>query len=302
LRADVVRAVGPVGPALWRHCKKDGSIINVEIAANDFVDVGRDVRLVVATDVTDREHGEQKLRKAEQQLRQAQKMDAVGRLAGGVAHDFNNVLTVIESYACMLEESFDPQDPRREDAGEIRRASDRATVITRQLLTLSRHSIVEPCSVDLDDLVARFIPMLRRLVGEQVTVVSHRTETPLVVADPGQMEQVIMNLAVNARDAMPNGGRLTVETTSESLDDDQAMGRGLKPGRYVVVAVTDTGTGMDAATQARIFDPFYTTKDTGLGLGLSICHRILEEHRGAIQVESAAGRGTSVTCFLPIAK
>ncbi|MBA3463587.1 MAG: EAL domain-containing protein [Deltaproteobacteria bacterium] len=302
LRANIGEATGLLAPALWRHQKKDGSIISVQIAANDFVEAGKPVRLVVVSDVTARELAENKLRKTEGQLRQAQKMDAIGRLAGGVAHDFNNLLTVIESYAWMLEESFDPNDRRRDDVCEIRRASERATGITRQLLTLSRHSIVEPRSMNLDDLVAKFIPMLRRLVGEQVTVVTHQTETPPVVADPGQMEQVIMNLAVNARDAMPSGGRLTIETMEETLDEDQAAMRSVKPGHYVVLAVTDTGTGMDAQTQARIFDPFFTTKepDKGTGLGLSIVHGIVSQAGGCVSAYSELGHGTTFRIHLPV--
>jgi len=222
-----------------------------------------------------------------------QQIDAIGRLAGGVAHDFNNVLTVIQSYACLLEESLDPTDTRRTDASEIRRASERATVVTRQLLTLSQHSVVQPRSLDLDELVAQFVPMLRFLVGEQVTVVSHRTEGALVVADPGQLEQVLMNLAVNARDAMPTGGRMTVETTTEDLDPDQAVALGVKAGRFVVLAVTDTGVGMDAQTQARIFDP-------ATGLGLSIVHGIVTQTGGCVSAYSELGHGTTFRVRLPL--
>jgi two-component system cell cycle sensor histidine kinase/response regulator CckA len=285
-----------------RHRTKDGTIINVEVAANNFMQSDRDVRLVLVTDVTERDRVHQKLRKSEDQLQHAQKMDAIGRLAGGVAHDFNNVLTVIESYACMLEESFGSDDARREDVAEIRRASERAAGLTRQLLTLSSHAVVEPRAIDLDEVVTKFIPMLRRLVGAQVTVVVDHAAVPPVLADPGRMEQVLMNLAVNARDAMPSGGRLTIEMQAIDLDAEDAAQRGLKAGPHVVLAVTDTGTGMDEQTQAQIFDPFFTTKDPGkgTGLGLAIVHGIVTQAGGVISAYSELGHGTTFRVYLPV--
>ena len=287
---------------VWRHRKKDGTPISVEVSASDLTLHGRALRLVLANDVTDRERAAQKLRKTEEQLQHAQKLEALGRLAGGVAHDFNNVLTVIESYACMLEDQLDPGDPRHEDAVEIQRATERAHNITRQLLTMSRHSIISPRSVDLSQLVAGFVPMLRRLVGEQVSVITHCAEVPPVVVDPGQMEQLLMNLAVNARDAMPSGGRLTIETQIVDLDDDAASLRGLPAGPYVTLVVTDTGTGMDADMRARIFEPFFTTKETGkgTGLGLSIVHGIVSQAGGAVSVYSEPGYGSAFWVYLPI--
>ena len=302
LHADVQDAVGMSAGRTWRHHKKDGTIITVVIQANNFELDGRSVRLVLISDVTEWVKAEQTLRKTEDQLRHAQKMEAIGRLAGGVAHDFNNLLTVIQSYACMLEESIDAADPRHEDAAEIRRASERAHSITRQLLTLSRHSVVAPRSVDLDDVVAGFVPMLRRLLGETVSVVVHRGELPKVVADPGQLEQVLMNLAVNARDAMPEGGRLTIESRALDLDEESATPRHLRPGRYVELAVTDTGTGMDAETQSRIFDPFFTTKEVGkgTGLGLAIVDGIVSQAGGSVSVYSERGHGTTFRIHLPV--
>jgi PAS domain S-box-containing protein len=302
LRADVQHAVGMSVGRMWRHRKKDGTTISVEIRANDFEMDGRSVRLVLITDVSARVEAEQALRKTEDQLRHAQKMEAIGRLAGGVAHDFNNLLTIVHSYACMLEENIEVADPRREDAAEIRRASERASGITRQLLTLSRHSLVAPRSLDLDDVVANFVPMLRRLLGENISIVTHRGNLPKVVADPGQLEQVLMNLAANARDAMPGGGRLTIESRVLDLNEETATVRDQRPGRYVELAVTDTGTGMDAETQSRIFDPFFTTKEIGkgTGLGLAIVHGIVSQAGGSISVYSEPNHGTTFRVQLPV--
>ena len=303
-RAAVQHPTGASARPIWRHRKKDGTIISVEVKANNFELEGRSVRLGLITDVTDRIKVEQALNKTEDQLRHAQKMEAIGRLAGGVAHDFNNLLTVVQSYACMLEESIEVSDPRHDDAVEIRRASERAHGITRQLLTLSRHSIVAPRSLDLDDVVAGIVPMLRRLIGETVNLVTHRGDLPMIVADPGQLEQVLMNLAVNARDAMPEGGRLTIESRALDLDAETATARHLQPGRYVELAVTDTGTGMDAETQNRIFDPFFTTKEAGkgTGLGLAIVHGIVCQAGGSIAVYSERGHGTTFRIHLPVAE
>jgi len=238
---------------------------------------------------------------AENQLRHAQKMDAIGMLAGGVAHDFNNILTVIESYACLLEESLEPSDARHEEAVQIRRAADRGAQITRQLLAVSRHSVARPQPIILDDLVADFMPMLRRLAGAAVAIVPHRGSAPNVLVDRSQMEQVLMNLVGNARDAMPDGGRLTIESREVTIDSDAANPRRLPPGRYVELAVTDTGTGMDLETQQRIFDPFFTTKAAGkgTGLGLAIVHGIVGQAGGSIAVYSEPGHGTTFRVYLP---
>jgi PAS domain S-box-containing protein len=302
LRADVEQRRS-FSSGVWRHRKKDGALIFVEVTANDFRVDGRMLRLVLIHDVTERERAKQKLLHTEQQLQQAQKLDAIGRLAGGVAHDFNNLLTVIQSYAMMLEEQLEPADARHGDAVEIRRATERAHAITRHLLALGRHSIINPCSLDLSDLVIGFVPMLRRLVGERVTVVTQCPEVPPVIADRGQLEQVLMNLAVNARDAMPSGGRLMIETSSVVLDDEGAAMRGLEPGPHVALAVTDTGVGMDAETRRKVFEPFFSTKDAskGTGLGLSIVHGIVSQAGGAIAVYSEPGHGTAFWVHLPVA-
>jgi len=303
LRADVGKTVGLTEATTYRHRKKDGTVITVEIRGTDFAIDERRVRLVLINDVTDRVRAEQALRKTEDQLRQAQKMEAIGRLAGGVAHDFNNILTVVQSYACMLEESIAVGDPRHQDASVIRRASERASGITRRLLALSRHSTVSQRPIDLDALVEEFVPMLRRLVGESVSIVIHPGNVPNVTADSGQMEQVLMNLVVNARDAMPSGGRLTIESRAVEIDQETADACHIRPGPYVELAVTDTGTGMDAETQLRIFEPFFTTKEVGegTGLGLSIVHGIITQAGGRILVYSERGHGTTFRVQLPVA-
>ena len=304
LAHDVARTLGLTPARTWQHFKKDGSKISVELRSSDFDFDGRPVRLVLITDLTERVKAEQALQKTHDQLLHAQKMEAIGRLAGGVAHDFNNILTVVQSYACLLEESIDATDPRHVDAVEIRRASERARAITRQLLTMSRHSVVSPRSIDLDELVASFVPMLRRLLGETVNLVTYRGGVPKVVVDQGQIEQVLMNLAANARDAMPGGGRLTIESRTVDLEGDTAAARQLRAGRYVELAVTDSGMGIDAETQTRIFDPFFTTKDVGIGtgLGLSIVHGIISQAGGSISVYSERGRGTTFRILLPVSE
>lgn len=302
-RDDVRASRGLSAPNVSRHRRKDGSLTTVEISANDLVIDGRTVRLVMASDVTERERARHELRQTEDQLRHAQKMDAIGRLAGGVAHDFNNVLTVIQTLSSFLEEDLPPGN-QREDAIEISRAAQRASGITRQLLTLSRHSIVEPASLNLAEVVSTFTTMLRRLVGERVSVVIRNGDVPAVVADRGQIEQVLMNLAVNARDAMPDGGRLTIETKVMEIDEEGAAIRGLRIGRYVVLKVTDSGAGMDEETKRRIFDPFFTTKvaGKGTGLGLSIVHGIVTQAGGTISVYSELGHGSTFRIHLPVAE
>jgi PAS domain S-box-containing protein len=287
---------------IWKHRKKDGSIILVEVRGNELRLNGRDVRVVQITDVTERVQAQEALRKTEDQLRQAQKMDAIGRLAGGVAHDFNNVLTVVQSYAAMLEDALDSTDARHADATEIRRAAERGAGITRQLLTLSRHSIVEPCAVNADELISGFLPMLRRFVGETIALDVHAGGVPTIVIDRGQLEQVLMNLAINARDAMPNGGRLTIETRTVEIDDEAAALQQRTGGAFVEISVTDTGCGIDADTRRRIFEPFFTTKEAGrgTGLGLSIVHGIVTQGGGHIAVYSEPGRGTTFRIQLPV--
>jgi PAS domain S-box-containing protein len=239
----------------------------------------------------------------EAQLRHAQKMEAVGRLAGGVAHDFNNVLSVILSYGELIAAGLEPGHAMADDIHEIIEAGKRAAGLTRQLLMFSRKQVLAPTLLDLNRALAGMDKMLRRLLGEDVELVSVAAPSlPLVKVDAGSIEQVIMNLAVNARDAMPAGGKLTIETASVVLDDGYVgLHVGVSPGPYVMLAISDSGVGMDRATQARIFEPFFTTKDPtkGTGLGLSTVFGIVEQSGGDIWVYSEPGRGTTFKVYLP---
>ncbi|MGE5567585.1 MAG: response regulator [Rhodospirillales bacterium] len=242
----------------------------------------------------------------EQQLRQAQKMEAIGRLAGGVAHDFNNLLTIISGYAQMLYDSLGPQDAMRRDVEPIIEAANRAAVLTRQLLTFSRRQIVQPRLLDVNRQVSRMNRMLRRVIGEDVELItSLKSGQSSIKADPGQLEQVILNLAINARDAMPHGGKLTIETAEIEIGNNSSGApQELAPGRYVVLALSDTGVGMDAEVKSHLFEPFFTTKGKGkgTGLGLSTVYGIVKQCHGEIVIDSEVGRGTTVRIYFPVAE
>jgi len=279
-----------------KHRKKDGKVFEVELTSHQFEYAGRRVRLVVGQDISERHL-------LEQQLRQAQKMEAVGRLAGGVAHDFNNLLMVIKGHTELLMNALPLADRMSRKILQIDRAADRAAALTKQLLAFSRMQVLQPRVMNLNGVVEDMGKLLPRLIGEDVDL-SIRTAGDLgaIRADASQMEQMIMNLAVNARDAMPDGGRLIIETSNAELDRTYNSTHPIvKPGRYVLLAVSDTGTGMDADTQAHIFEPFFTTKEPGkgTGLGLATVYGVVKQSGGFIWVYSELGKGTSFKIYLP---
>ena len=282
--------------ATWK--KKDGTRIRVQLSVRASRDAQGQVEYYEAfvRDITAQ-------RQLEAHLAQAQKMEAIGRLAGGVAHDFNNLLTVILSYSELLLQDMPSDAPTRDDIEQIRKAANGASELTRQLLAFSRQQVLQPKVVDLNAAVGGIERLLGRVLREDIQLgCSLAPDAGTVKVDPGQLEQVIMNLAVNARDAMPNGGRVTIETANVDMDETYVQAHTVAaPGRYVMLAVTDTGMGMDAATQARIFEPFFTTKEVGkgTGLGLATVQGIVQQSGGFIWVYSEPNHGTCFKVYLP---
>jgi two-component system cell cycle sensor histidine kinase/response regulator CckA len=279
-----------------KHRKKDGKIIEADIIAHQLDYAGRRVRLVVAQDISERHL-------LEEQLRQAQKMEAIGRLAGGVAHDFNNLLMVIKGHTELLLNALPPSDHISRKIEQIDRSADRATALTRQLLAFSRMQVLQPRVMSLNGVVEDMGKLIPRLIGEDIElVIRPAPDLGMIRADASQMEQIIMNLAVNARDAMPNGGRLLIETANAELDRNYSAAHPIiEPGRYVLLAVSDNGTGMDSETQAHIFEPFFTTKEQGkgTGLGLATVYGVVKQSGGFIWVYSEVGKGTCFKIYLP---
>jgi len=284
--------------AEYRWQRKDGAWIWIHAQAVDALE--QDGSVVAAgpfNDITTRKH-------LEDQVRQSQKMEAIGRLTGGVAHDFNNLLAIILGNGRLLIDDLAEQDPRREDVDAILEAGNRAAALTRQLLMFSRHQVIRPECLDLNTIVRGVDKMLRRIIGEDVELCLRLADhAGSVMADAGEIEQVIMNLVVNARDAMPRGGQLTIDTTNVTLDAEYAeLHPDVTAGRYVVLSVTDTGCGMDHEVKRRAFEPFFTTKDkaNGTGLGLATCYGIVRGCHGHISVDSEVGVGSVFKVYLPL--
>jgi len=289
----------------YRFQRKDGEWRILESTATPVLNGRKAIEkmIVVSRDITERKQTEEILKQREEQLRQSQKMEAVGRLSGGIAHDFNNLLGVIIGYSEDMEFRVPQGDPLRKSAEEIRKAGQRAAALTHQLLAFSRQQVLQTKVLDLNTLVSEMGEMLRRLIGSHIELSTNLDpELGHVNADQSHMEQIIVNLVVNARDAMPEGGRLRIETSNVHLDEAQSRGLPfLRPGPHVLLTVSDTGVGMNADTQAHIFEPFFTTKERGkgTGLGLATVYGVVKQSGGIVGVQSDPGKGSTFRIYLP---
>jgi two-component system cell cycle sensor histidine kinase/response regulator CckA len=287
----------------FKGIRKDGEIIYIEASATKTTYHGGTVSLAYLRDITERKRAEEEMAILQEQFRQSQKMEAIGQLAGGIAHDFNNILTIIKGYSQLSLSELKENDPLRENIKEIQKASERAANLTRQLLAFGRRQVMDVKVLDLNTVLGDLDKMLHRIIGEDIELIRLLAENlGRVKVDPGQIEQVIMNLAVNARDAMPRGGKLTIETANVELDGKYALKHiGVKPGHYVMLSVSDTGCGMTPEVKDRVFEPFFTTKERGkgTGLGLSTVYGIVKQSNGNIWVYSEPGKGTTFKIYLP---
>ncbi|HEY0249992.1 MAG TPA: ATP-binding protein, partial [Kofleriaceae bacterium] len=299
---DEFRDVVASDQAKVRHPVKhrDGHVVWVEIATQMVVRDGVPLMYAVTTDISSKVDAEQRAKKAESALAQAQKMDALGRLTGGIAHDFNNLLAVIMTHAYFLQEELVEQDPRYQDVAEIAAAGERAAALTKQLLAFSRNQRLQLSSVDVNGVIHNLARMLQRLIGEEMRLEIKTSDVGATHADGSQLEQVIMNLVVNARDAMPKGGAVSVETSRVVT----VVGDEVGAGEWVCLAVRDEGCGMGEETKRRLFEPFFTTKEKGkgTGLGLSTSYGIVKQFGGHILVDSEMGRGTVMRVLLPLVR
>ena len=301
--AEVARKASALRPVIARARGKEGRWMTLEGTGYNMLHHPAVHGIVVnARDVTERINAEEALRESEEQLHQALKMEAVGRLAGGIAHDFNNLLTAIRGYSDMIASGLRPADPLRADVEEIQRASDRAAGLTHQLLAFSRRQVLRPDRLDLSSVVRDLERMVRRLIGEDIELtVNIETATRTVLVDRGQIEQVILNLVINARDAMPAGGRLTIEARDHDVTGVEIHEGSPPPGRYALIRVEDSGAGIPPEIVGRVFEPFFTTKGPGkgTGLGLSTAYGIVKQSGGFIEVTSVEGAGTVFRIYLP---